>query len=77
LIAQIFGVQYMSMLSGFAFLSHQIGSFLGAWLGGALYEATGNYDVVWMLAIALGFFAAAINLPVRESAIVRSPLKAA
>ena len=77
LIAQIFGVQYMSMLSGFAFLSHQIGSFLGAWLGGALYEASGNYDVVWMLAIALGFFAAAINLPVRESPIARSPLKAA
>jgi predicted MFS family arabinose efflux permease len=77
LIAQIFGVQYMSMLSGFAFLSHQIGSFLGAWLGGALYEASGNYDVVWMLAIALGFFAAAINLPVRESPIVRPALKTA
>ncbi len=77
LIAQIFGVQYMSMLSGFAFLSHQIGSFLGAWLGGALYEASGNYDVVWWLAIALGFLAAAINLPVREAPIVRAPLKAA
>jgi MFS family permease len=77
LIAQIFGVQYMSMLSGFAFLSHQIGSFLGAWLGGALYEASGNYDVVWMLAIALGFFAAAINLPVRETPIVRPQLRAA
>ena len=77
LIAQIFGVQYMSMLSGFAFLSHQLGSFLGAWLGGALYEASGNYDVVWMLAIALGFFAAAINLPVRETPIVRPQLRPA
>jgi predicted MFS family arabinose efflux permease len=74
LIAQIFGVQYMSMLSGFAFLSHQVGSFLGAWLGGALYEASGNYDVVWLLAIALGFFAALINLPVREAPIVRTHL---
>lgn len=77
LIAQIFGVQYMSMLSGFAFLSHQVGSFLGAWLGGALYEASGNYDVVWLLAIALGFFAALINLPVREAPIVRTHLGAA
>jgi MFS family permease len=76
-IAQIFGVQYMSMLSGFAFLSHQVGSFLGAWLGGTLYEASGNYDVVWMLAIALGFFAALINLPVREAPIVRTQLKVA
>ena len=70
-IAQIFGVQYMSMLSGFVFLSHQVGSFLGAWLGGRLYVMTGNYDIVWWLAIALGVFAAIINLPVKEQAIVR------
>jgi len=70
-VAQIFGVQYMSMLGGFVFLSHQVGSFLGAWLGGRLYETTGSYDVVWWIAVALGVFAALINLPVRETAIVR------
>jgi MFS family permease len=70
-IAQIFGVRYMSMLSGFVFFSHQVGSFLGAWLGGRLYGMTGNYDIVWGLAIALGVFAALVNLPVRETPIVR------
>jgi predicted MFS family arabinose efflux permease len=48
-----------------------VGSFLGVWLGGLLYDSTGNYDVVWWIAIALGVFAALINLPVRETAIVR------
>ncbi len=70
-IAQIFGVQYMSMLGGFVFFSHQVGSFLGAWLGGKLYDLTGNYDVVWGIAIALGVFAALANLPVREEPIPR------
>lgn len=70
-IAQIFGVQYMSMLGGFVFLSHQIGSFLGVWLGGKLYDSTGSYNVVWWIAVALGIFAALVNLPVREAAIVR------
>ena len=71
IVAQIFGVQYMSMLGGFVFLSHQIGSFLGVWLGGRLYDSTGSYDIVWWLAVALGMFAALINLPVRETAIAR------
>ncbi len=71
LVAQIFGVQYMSMLGGFVFFSHQVGSFLGAWLGGRLYDMTGNYDMVWGLAIALGVFAALANLPVREETIQR------
>jgi predicted MFS family arabinose efflux permease len=71
-IAQIFGVQYMSMLGGFVFLSHQVGSFLGAWAGGRLYDATGSYDIVWWLAIALGVFAALVNLPVRETPILRA-----
>jgi predicted MFS family arabinose efflux permease len=71
-VAQIFGVQYMSMLSGFVFLSHQIGSFLGVWLGGRLYDTTGSYDVVWWIAVALGVFAALVNLPVREGAIARA-----
>jgi MFS family permease len=71
-IAQIFGVQYLSMLGGFVFLSHQVGSFLGAWLGGKLYGLTGSYDIVWWLAVALGIFAGIVNLPVRETAIARS-----
>jgi len=74
IVAQIFGVQYLSMLGGFVFLSHQIGSFMGVWLGGKLYDATGSYDVVWWIAIALGVFAAIVNLPVREHAIERPRL---
>ncbi|MFN4118370.1 MFS transporter [Acidovorax sp.] len=71
-IAQIFGVQHLSMLGGFVFFSHQIGSFLGVWLGGYLYDATGSYDIVWYIAIALGVFAGLVNLPVKESPIQRS-----
>ena len=70
-VAQIFGAQHLSMLGGFVFLSHQVGSFLGVWLGGKLYDATGSYDIVWWLAIALGLMAMLANLPVRETAIVR------
>ena len=70
-VAQIFGVAHLSMLSGFVFFSHQIGSFLGVWLGGVLYDKTGSYDVVWYITIALGVFAGLINLPVRETPIHR------
>ncbi len=70
-VAQVFGVQYMGMLGGFVFLSHQMGSFMGVWLGGKLFDSTGSYDVVWWIAIALGVFAALINLPVNERAIER------
>ncbi|MDD0836988.1 MFS transporter [Curvibacter sp. HBC61] len=76
-IAQIFGVQHLSMLGGFVFFSHQIGSFMGVWLGGVLYDKTGSYDVVWYLSIALGVFAGLVNLPVREAPIQRAPLPAA
>ncbi|BDB68754.1 MFS transporter [Comamonas thiooxydans] len=76
-IAQIFGVQHLSMLGGFVFFSHQIGSFLGVWLGGYLYDINGNYDMVWYISIALGIFAAVVNLPVREAAIVRRAPSAA
>ena len=72
-VAQIFGVAHLSMLGGFIFFSHQIGSFMGVWLGGYLYDRTGSYDIVWYIAIALGVFAALINLPVRETPIVRGP----
>jgi len=75
LVAQIFGVQYLSMLGGFVFLSHQLGSFMGVWLGGKLFDATGSYDLVWWIAVALGVFAGVVNLPVRETPIAR-PLPA-
>ena len=71
IVAQIFGVRYLSMLGGFVFFSHQIGSFLGVWLGGKLYDTTGSYDIVWWIAVALGVFAALVNQPVRETAIAR------
>ena len=76
-VAQIFGVAHLSMLGGFVFFSHQIGSFMGVWLGGFLYDRTGSYDVVWYIAIALGVFAALINLPVKEVAIQRTGAAAA
>jgi MFS family permease len=76
-VAQIFGVQHLSMLGGFVFFSHQVGSFMGVWLGGKLYDQTGSYDIVWFIAIALGVFAALANLPVRETAIPRAPRAAA
>jgi len=71
-VAQIFGVQYMSMLGGVVFFSHQVGSFMGVWLGGRLYDTTGSYDVVWWIAVALGIFAALANMPVREVPVVRA-----
>ena len=76
-VAQIFGIQHLSMLSGFIFFSHQIGSFMGVWLGGYLYDRNGSYDIVWLLTIALGIFAGLVNLPVREAPILRTPAPAA
>jgi MFS family permease len=73
-IGGIFGVTYMSTLSGFVFFSHQIGSFIGVWLGGYLFDHTGSYQVVWLISIALGIFAALVNLPIEERAIERAPL---
>nr|WP_315479961.1 MFS transporter [uncultured Rhodoferax sp.] len=73
-VAQIFGVAHLSMLGGFVFFSHQIGSFMGVWLGGYLYDKTGSYDIVWYIAIALGVLAALVNLPVREAPIQRTAL---
>ena len=73
IVAHVFGVRYLAMLSGFTFFSHQIGSFLGAWLGGKLYDVTGSYDIVWYLSIALGVIAGVINLPIDEGEIRRAP----
>ncbi|MEO0048652.1 MAG: hypothetical protein RLZZ410_1611 [Pseudomonadota bacterium] len=73
IIAHIFGVKYMAMLSGFAFLSHQIGSFIGAYLGGYVFDVTKSYDIVWMISIALGIIAALVNIPINEKELVRTP----
>ena len=67
LVAVFFGARHMSMLYGIVFVSHQLGSALGAWLSGYLYEQTGSYDSAWMLAIALGIVAAALHYPIREN----------
>jgi MFS family permease len=72
LVAQIFGTQYMAMLYGFAFTSHQIGSFLGIWVGGIVFDLTGNYDIIWWSSIILGFIAAIMHWPNNESPVVRS-----
>lgn len=66
IVAQMLGIRHLSMLGGIVFLSHQVGSFLGVWLGGRLYDSTGSYDLVWWLAVALGLVAAALNLPINE-----------
>ncbi|MBL8489367.1 MAG: MFS transporter, partial [Rhodocyclaceae bacterium] len=69
IVAQVFGVRFLGMLSGFVFMSHQIGSFFGVWLGGRLFDATGSYDIVWGICIALGVVAAAFNLPIDERSL--------
>ena len=71
LVAQIFGTQYMAMLYGFVFLNHQLGSFLGIWLGGRLYVAYQSYDPIWWIAIALGFVAALLHWPIDERTVPR------
>ncbi len=71
LVMLMFGTKYMAMLYGFVFLSHQVGGFLGVWLGGLLYETFGNYTLVWWLSVALGIASAVINLPIREQPVVR------
>ncbi len=68
LVALMFGTRYLATLFGFVFLSHQIGAFLGVWLGGIVYAATGSYDPMWWMGIALGLMAAIVHLPIREQA---------
>jgi predicted MFS family arabinose efflux permease len=77
IVAGVFGTRYLAMLAGFTFFSHQIGSFLGAWLGGLLYDRTGSYDVVWWISIALGIIAGLLNLPIDEREIKRPAAAAA
>lgn len=73
LIAHVFGVQYLSTLGGSAFLFHQIGSFTGVWLAGYLFDATGSYQLMWLLTIGMGVVAALLNLPIDERQIIRGP----
>ncbi|MDT3683912.1 MAG: MFS transporter [Pseudorhodoplanes sp.] len=77
LVAVMFGTRWLTMLAGFAFFSHQVGGFLGVWLGGVLYERIGSYDVVWYFAILLGILSAVINLPIVEKPVERPATAAA
>jgi MFS family permease len=70
-VATLFGVRNLSMLGGIVFLFHQLGSFLGGWLGGVVYDRTGSYDLIWQVAILLSLMAAALNWPVRERPVER------
>ncbi|MCR9056934.1 MFS transporter [Roseibium album] len=69
IVAQIFGARYLATLVGIVFLMHQIGSFLGAWLGGLVFEHTGNYDIMWWSVVASGVLAAVIHLPINERSL--------
>jgi predicted MFS family arabinose efflux permease len=66
IVAQVFGTQHLSMLFGIVFLSHQVGGFFGAWLGGYAFDALGSYQSVWLVSIALGLIAAALHLPIAD-----------
>ena len=73
LVSVFFGPAWMTMLYGIVFVSHQVGSFLGVWLAGLVYDATKSYDLMWWLSVALGIFAALINWPIEERAVERAP----
>jgi MFS family permease len=73
LVADLYGLRYMGTLYGIVFLSHQVGGFLGIWLGGALYDITGTYTLVWWIGVGVGAFSALIHLPIRESRSAVAP----
>jgi predicted MFS family arabinose efflux permease len=66
LVAHIYGLKYMGTIYGIVFFSHQLGSFMGVWLGGRLYDAYGSYTQVWWIGVAIGAFSAIVHLPIRE-----------
>src|SRR5262249_10939190 len=72
LVAVMFGTRWLTMLAGLAFFSHQVGGFMGVWLGGVVYERTGSYDVIWWLSILFGLLSAVINLPIEEKPVARA-----
>lgn len=71
LVAQMFGMRYMGMLYGVVYLSHQLGSFTGVWLGGRIFDASGSYDIIWWIAVALGLISALLHLPIDERPVAR------
>ena len=75
IVAIMFGTRYLGMLGGVVFFSHQVGSFLGVWMGGVLYDQTGSYDVVWWLGVVLGIFAALVHWPIKEEPVKRTAVK--
>ncbi len=75
-VAGIFGVKHLAMLSGFVFFFHQLGSFFGGWLGGYVFDHTGSYQIVWMIAIGLSVISVVVNLPIDERPVVRRPVPA-
>src|SRR5207249_1763556 len=77
LVALMFGTRWLTMLFGFAFFSHQVGGFLGVWLGGIVFERTGSYDAVWWLSVLFGVLSAVINLPIVEKPVMRAATAAA
>ncbi|MCK5351843.1 MFS transporter, partial [bacterium] len=74
LIGQIFGVRYLSTLFGIVFLSHQVGAFLGVWMGGYIFDVTGSYDIVWYVAVVLGVLSALLHWPINEQPVARLSL---
>ncbi|MES2665196.1 MAG: MFS transporter [Pseudomonadota bacterium] len=70
LVAHIYGLRYMGTLYGFVFLSHQIGGFLGVWLGGRMYDITGDYTLVWWIGVGVGAFSALVHIPIRERVLM-------
>lgn len=77
IVAQVFGVRYMATLFGVVFLSHQLGSFLGVWLGGRIHDLTGSYDAMWWAGVALSIVAAILHLPIDERPLARNPVAVA
>ncbi|MBV7395526.1 MFS transporter [Mameliella sediminis] len=76
LVAHLYGLRYMGTLYGVVFLSHQVGGFMGVWLGGRLYDATGDYTLVWWIGVAVGALSALVHLPIRENRVTASPVVA-
>ena len=71
IIAEKFGLQWVSALFGVAFFSHQVGAFLGAWLGGVIVDRTGSYDLMWTISICVAAFATIVHLPINERPVTR------